>query len=75
MPALTKEDREALLGPVAGACPRCDAVRIRHYCRSCDQFFLACFCSDDPSEIQHKDHRVYLWTPQGVLAIPDYDNL
>ena len=73
MPSLTPEDREALLGPVAGLCARCDGVRIRHYCRQCDAFFLACGCSGKDADTTHLEHRVYLWTPEGIRAVPDYD--
>lgn len=40
----------------------------KHYCRQCDEFF-------EDNEAKHEGHRVYRWTPEGVKAIPDFDNL
>lgn len=71
---LDPEQRRQLLGPLDEACPSCEATRTRHYCRSCDEFFVACGCSG-PEHGAHLEHRVYLWTPNGVIAIPDFDNL
>ena len=72
MPSLTPEDREQLLGP-CGTCLRCRATSIRHYCRSCDEFYETCGCSDEKVNATHGDHRIYLWTPTGVVAIPNFD--
>lgn len=70
-PALRPEDRAVLLGPVGRPCHRCHGVRVTHYCRSCDEFFFECGCTDRP---RHEDHRrIYRWTPTGILAIPDFD--
>lgn len=69
-PSLTPDDRARLLGPV-GLCATCRAARVRHYCRQCDQFFETCACDRHP----HDGHRVYLWTADGVEAIPDFDRL
>jgi hypothetical protein len=47
---------------------------VRHYCRSCDEFFTGCGCTPSPDVLAHvEDHRVYLWTPAGVMAVPDFD--
>jgi len=90
MPALTPEDRASLLGPLADPCPDCGQVRVRHYCRSCDVFFVLCGCTtcsdyrpDANGECQtcdgladehtHEGHRVYLWGPDGITALPDFD--
>ena len=74
MPYLSPADRVALLGPLPAACV-CGAVRVRHYCRSCDEFFYACACLDAIGpEAHHDGHRVYLWTPdRGVVALPSWD--
>jgi hypothetical protein len=47
----------------------------KHYCRSCDEFFLTCGCETaDINDNEHvAAHRVYLWTATGVVAIPDFD--
>jgi len=76
MPSLDPEDREALLGP-QGSCPTCGFWRVRHYCRSCDEFFVTCNCEVDriAVTIEHARHRIYLWTPNGILALPDFDKL
>jgi hypothetical protein len=45
--------------------------RVRHYCRSCEAFFVLCACQ---LQDEHLEHRVYLWNPvHGVMAIPDTD--
>jgi len=77
MPSLTPEARKALLGPLGDACQSCKGIRVRHYCRSCDEFFIACGCDARRTDDEkHVDHRVYLWTPdRGVVAIPDFDAL
>jgi hypothetical protein len=76
MPSLTREARDELLGPVS-PCPVCHCAKIRHYCRSCDEFFLTCECPAilGFAQAAHGTHRVYLWTPAGVQAIPDFDTL
>lgn len=71
MPSLTKADRELLLGPRC-YCRRCRKQRIRHYCRSCDEFYATCDCGEVHG---HADHRVYLWTTDGIIARPDFDFL
>jgi len=78
MPSLDPEDRIARLGPVGGECSACDGPRIRHYCRTCDVFFVTCGCFEGRESVLgqgavHGDHRVYLWTPTGVIAVPDFD--
>lgn len=68
MPYMSPEDRKVLLGPLAGVeCRDCHEVKIRNYCRQCDEFFYMCGCG--PSE-DHEGHRIYLWTIGGVIAIP-----
>lgn len=67
MPSLDPAHK-ALLGPVAGmTCQGCDEDQVRHYCRQCDQFFFTCKCKQDN---EHQDHRVYLWTTEGVVSRP-----
>lgn len=74
MPSLDPQDRRALLGPINDFCSQCYGERVRHYCRSCDEFFATCECAAQPESDRHvQDHRVYLWTAAGVLAIPDFD--
>jgi len=72
MPSLTIADRMHMLGPVGDPCCTCGGPRVRHYCRSCDAFFVACWCAA-PEEHEHLAHRVYLWTPDGVVARPNFD--
>jgi hypothetical protein len=74
MPSLTPEERARLLGPLDVPCRGCGAIRIRHYCRVHDEFWIACGC---PSRDETHDTcaRVYVWTPMGVRAIPDFDEL
>jgi hypothetical protein len=72
MPLLSKEQRDQLVKPTASMCATCCTRVIRNYCRSCDEFFHACACEGE--DAKHKDHRVYVWTPAGVMAIPDFDN-
>jgi hypothetical protein len=75
MPSIDAAARAALLGPI-GACPVCGRDRVRHYCRTCDEFFWTCDRERpcDPTARDHDTHRLYLWTPGGILAIPDFDN-
>ena len=76
MPSLEPADRVALLGPLRSPCQNCHAEQIRHYCRSCDEFFTQCDCPPVMEIATHIfQHRVYLWTPAGILAIPDFDVL
>lgn len=70
MPSLLPADRKALLGPV-GRCS-CGTVMIRHYCRSCDEFFVTCACCRGET---HEGHRIYKWTTGGILAIPNFDGV
>ena len=74
MPWLSPADRQQLLGPTGRPCPSCGTDLIRHYCRSCDEFFQSCRCTD-PAENTHVPlgHRLYLWTAERILAIPDFD--
>jgi len=71
-PSLRPEEREKLLGP-AFVCRQCNEPNIRHYCRSCDLFFYTCACVMWPKD--HGGHRVYKWTPAGVIADPNFDFL
>lgn len=75
MPSLTPGDRDALLGPVEKCKRGCGVDRIRHYCRTCDEFFITCLCNGPAHFIppEHEDHRLYLWGPAGVIAVPDFD--
>ena len=73
MPALSPEDRRQLLGPLPDPCPHCCAPRIRHYCRSCDLFLVCCICLHARAFGDHDGHRLYIWTPDGVLAHPSFD--
>lgn len=73
MPALTPDDRTRLLGPLDWRCLTCDGHPVRHYCRSCDEFFFTCRCPDESRALVHLAHWVYLWTPGGVVARPDFD--
>jgi hypothetical protein len=73
MPALTPDDRRALLGPIGRVCIACGEPRVRHYCRSCDEFVFRCRCLDELRE--HAAHRVYMWTARGEIALPDFDRL
>lgn len=60
MPSLTPEDREALLGPANFRCPKCKQVKVKNYCRSCDEFFYECACPvepDAPGTFYKSDHR------------------
>jgi hypothetical protein len=73
MPSIPPGDRAAWIGPIAGVtCSACSSPVVRHYCRTCDEFFYSCDCGRDATP--HVDHRVYAWTPGGILAIPDFDN-
>lgn len=76
MPALDPDDRTALLGP-QGTCAICTFWRVRHYCRSCDAFFVTCGCQVEREAMldAHARHRIYLWTPYRILALPDFDQL
>lgn len=74
MPSLTIEDRKQMLGPLPEPCARCRHTRVCHYCRSCDVFFTTCAC-DNPAEHLPPTHRVYLWSPLGIEAIPNFDDL
>jgi hypothetical protein len=47
---------------------------VRHYCRSCDEFVTECRCLR-VLLLLHEGHRVYIWTPGGVVARPDFDVL
>jgi hypothetical protein len=79
LPSIDPAGRAALLGrSMLPPCQRCDAVLWRHYCRSCDTFFYSCACETTGETDQWRDHlghRVYLWTPSGIRAIPDFDSL
>jgi hypothetical protein len=55
MPWLSPDDRRAMLGP-RGPCPHCGQIRVRHYCRSHDEFFDRCTCA--PSS-DHAACRIY----------------
>jgi hypothetical protein len=71
-PSLSPEWRDKLLGPQGTTCAACGDSHVRHYCRSCDEFFEVCRCTTSA----HLAHRIYLWTPErGVVAIPDFDHL
>jgi hypothetical protein len=75
MPYLSPDDRLLLLGPF-GTCEACHTLRIRHYCRTCDEFFTLCHCLGPKPQVpqSHETHRLYLWTAEGVVhAIPDFD--
>ena len=76
-PSLDPVDRRALLGPLLDCtCPLCHQAQVRHYCRSCDEFFTTCTltCPVQADADRHMaDHRVYLWTAAGMVAIPDFD--
>jgi len=75
MPSIPADERTALLGPCA-CCRTCRSDLLRHYCRTCDAFFFTCACfrSIDDAAVHLRDHRVYMWTVSGILAIPDFDN-
>jgi hypothetical protein len=74
MPSLDPAARAALLGPLHHPCPACRMEYVRHYCRTCDEFFTTCGCGAQPEADQHVNaHRVYLWTLAGVIAVPDFD--
>ena len=75
MPSLTPDDRIALMGPLERCKRGCGVDRIRHYCRSCDVFFVTCLCNEPRRFIpdDHDLHRVYLWTPTGIVAVPEFD--
>src|SRR5262245_7508054 len=73
VPSLTPGERAAVVRPI-GRCATCGAVRVRNYCRTCDEFFVVCGCTPPPQP-DHLEHRVYLWTPDGVIAVPDFDAL
>ena len=72
MPSLSRADRDLLLGPISPRCLACASAKVRHYCRSCDEFFLTCACAA-AEDSTHVTHRVYLWTPHGVIAAPNFD--
>jgi len=49
---------------------------VKNYCRSCDECVIV--CSKDcvksaGATVYMLEHRIYLWSPEGVLAIPDLD--
>lgn len=69
-PSIPPEFRPSMIG-LQEECPVCLTMRIKHYCRSCDVFWIECECTDGA---EHITHRVYLWTPTGIIAIPDFDN-
>jgi hypothetical protein len=76
MPSLTREQRAQLLGPTGQKCECCGFELVKNYCRSCDEFFIV--CSKDcvksaGATVYMFEHRIYLWSPEGVLAIPDLD--
>lgn len=75
MPALTQQEREQLLGPHGGECPTCQAVRVRQYCRTCDEFFLECRCGQCAAAGPHMHHRTYRWVAGQIIANPDFDRL
>jgi hypothetical protein len=79
MPSLTPDDRHRLLGPAGTRCPECHAEQVRHYCRSCDAFFLTCvhLWLRAPDDLPHisDGHRVYVWMGPGeITAVPDFDD-
>jgi len=47
-------------------------MKARHYCRTCDEFWFTCECKTQDA---HGGHRLYIWTPDGILAIPNFDAL
>lgn len=69
MPALTPDERTQFVIAL-GVCRHCGGMKARNYCRSCDEFFTVCGCARVE---RHAAHRVYLWTAQGVVAIPNVD--
>lgn len=73
MPYISPEDRKYLIGPLAGLiCADCKEAKIRNYCRQCDEFFYVCGCGPNK---EHDGHRVYIWTVEGIKAIPDFDDM
>jgi hypothetical protein len=72
MPSLTIEDRKALLGPTFWTCSKCGTRPVKHYCRQCDAFYYSCPCYFLPEQ-EHAGHRVYRWTPDGIIADPNFD--
>lgn len=71
MPSLTKAERESLLGPHGGPCLLCGSLYVRHYCRSCDEFFEECQCSRPNAA--HVGHRTYRWVAGNIIAAPNFD--
>lgn len=59
MPLLSDEQKRRYLGPVFpdDKCDRCGKVHVRHYCRSCDEFFVTCGCPMGAIE-SHEGHRI-----------------
>lgn len=74
MPYLSKSDRESLLGPRGGTCRLCHTIRVRHYCRSCDEFFEECQCERLTGlNDKHAGHRTYRWVAGNIIADPNFD--
>lgn len=72
MPLLSDEDKRNYLGPVLDLhCRTCGEQYIRHYCRSCDEFFTTCACGESGSmRDSHYRHRVDRGDGQGPKMEP-----